>query len=231
MSIPDSKEIELISQFRQRVADLNLKGRFLDDHDLLRWIRARNHNLDQAEKMIRESIKWREDNDIDNILTWNPPERFLKELPLEFLGFDNENSPVVVVPYGKWDLKKCADLGEKEEFVKYCDQLFEFLLSKMEGKKKPNGDPVTQFVIIVDFKGLAYRTLASVGAVDMSLKVVRSFEANQPETLKAMYQINTNTVFAAIFALVKPIITSDPAENIQGGNSFCSRNLMSHLGL
>ncbi|CAG7694879.1 unnamed protein product, partial [Allacma fusca] len=193
MSSPDSKEIELISQFRERVADLNLKGRLAEDHELLRWIRARNHDLDQAEKMIRESIKWREANDIDNILTWNPPERFLKELPLEFLGYDNENSPVVVAPYGKWDLKKCADLGEKEEFVKYCDQLFESMISKMEGKKTPNGDPVTQFVIIVDNKGLVYRTLASVGAVDMSLQAVRRFEANHPEVLKSMYQINSNT--------------------------------------
>ncbi|CAG7730495.1 unnamed protein product, partial [Allacma fusca] len=185
MSSPDAKEFELISQFRQRLTDINLKGRLAEDHELLRWIRARNHNLDQAEKMIRESIKWREANDIDNILTWNPPDRFLKELPMEFLGYDNENSPVIVVPYGKWDLKKCADLGEKDVFIKYCDQLFESMISKMAGKKKPNGDPVTQFVFIIDNKGLVYRTLASVGAVDMSLQAVRRFEANQPEVLKA----------------------------------------------
>ncbi|CAG7679197.1 unnamed protein product [Allacma fusca] len=179
MASIDSKEIELISQFRQRVADLNLKGRFLDDHDLVRWIRARNHDLDQAEKMIRESMKWREVNDIDNILTWNPPPRFLKELPMEFLGYDDENSPIMVLPYGK---------------------------------KKPNGDPVTQYVIIVDHKGLAYRTLASVGAVDMSLQAVRSFEANQPETVKAMYQINANMVFAALFALIKPLMSANTQE-------------------
>ncbi|CAG7732641.1 unnamed protein product, partial [Allacma fusca] len=127
MASPDAKEFELISQFRERLTDLNLKGRFSGDHDLLRWIRARNHDLDQAEKMIRESMKWRETNDIENILTWNPPERFSKDLPMEFLGYDNENSPVVVMAYGKWDLKKCVDAGEKEEFVKYLDQLFELM--------------------------------------------------------------------------------------------------------
>ncbi|CAG7732493.1 unnamed protein product, partial [Allacma fusca] len=28
--------------------------------------------------------------------------------------------------------------------------------------------------------------------VDMTLQVIRSFEANQPETVKAIYQINAN---------------------------------------
>ncbi|CAG7679203.1 unnamed protein product, partial [Allacma fusca] len=197
MASPNTKEIELIPQFRAKVSDLNLESQFTTDHFLLRWIRARQHNLDLAEKMLREHIKYREENDLENILSWSPPEIFVQTLPFRFLGYDEDNSPVSVVSYDKFDLKQILELGEGHNYLKYMDYLFAVTLDRMEGKFTREGYPVTQFVCIEDRKGMSYRKLASLGAMDLELQMSRLVEANYPETMKIAFEINCNSVFAA----------------------------------
>jgi len=38
-------------------------------------------------------LQWREANEIDKILTWEPPSIFPEELPFQISGFDKEDSP------------------------------------------------------------------------------------------------------------------------------------------
>jgi len=208
MSAPSAQEIELLAQFRTLTSDLNLSTEQNTDLFLLRWIRARDLNLDAAKEMLAQSLKWREENDIENILSWEPPSEFLDICALEFLGYDNGNAPVIYSPFGRWDLKKVVNKGQKDTFIRYYDQVFEKSFSRMKGKTIPGENwPVSQFVFLVDMKGLSMRTLASMGAVDMCVQTVLRFENNQPETLKALYVINANLVFTSLFAVIKPLLS------------------------
>ncbi|CAG7729228.1 unnamed protein product [Allacma fusca] len=215
MASPDAQELELISQFRVKVSDLNLGEKFNTDHYLLRWIRARHQNLDLADKMLREHMKWRQENQIDNILSWAPPERVVAECPMRFLGYDIDNSPVQFFPFGKWDMKKIIDMGEGDNYFKYMCQIAESLMSKMDGKVTRSGYPVTQFVIIVDQKGLSYRQLASVRVMDLNLTLTRRYEANYPESVKTVFEINCNAVFTALFAICKPLLSQETVDKLQ----------------
>ncbi|CAG7679201.1 unnamed protein product [Allacma fusca] len=198
MARPDTKEIELISQFRENVSDLNLEVKFNTDHFLARWIRARQHNLELAEKMLREHMKWREENDIENILSWTPPELFLKAMPIKFLGYDDDNSPVYLAPMGKLDLKHIVEIGEGNNYLKYLDKFLTVALNKMEGKFTPEGYPVTQLITILDQKGITYRSMASLGAIDLTMQLARRLEANYPEIAKTIFEINCEITKAKI---------------------------------
>ncbi|CAG7720839.1 unnamed protein product, partial [Allacma fusca] len=54
MAAPSKEELELLSNFRSRLTDLNLTDDQSSDMFLLRWIRARENKLDQAEAMLRK---------------------------------------------------------------------------------------------------------------------------------------------------------------------------------
>ncbi|CAG7679199.1 unnamed protein product [Allacma fusca] len=154
-----TKESEMISQLRLKLSDLQLKDKFNTDHFLLRWIRAGKHNLILAEKIFREHMTWREENDMDNILSWTPPEILLTSCPIKFLGYDKDNSPVRLISMGK--------------------------------------------------------TSANFGVIDLILQQARRFEAHFPETVKTIFIINCNAVFAAIFSLAKPLMSKATLDKLQ----------------
>lgn len=56
-----------LASFKLAVPDFD--STIHDDHALLRFLRARNWNVDQAGTMWNEFIKWRMENDVDTILT------------------------------------------------------------------------------------------------------------------------------------------------------------------
>lgn len=61
-------------QLRNRLAETH-KGKMPNDAHLLRFLRARDFNVEKAREMICHSIAWRKQHRVDNILnTYTPPE-------------------------------------------------------------------------------------------------------------------------------------------------------------
>ncbi|CAG7824112.1 unnamed protein product [Allacma fusca] len=205
MTAPTAKEQILIHQLRTRLSDLELK----DDSDmfLIRWLRGRDLKINQAEDMLRKHIKWCKEYDTDNILEWEPPEVLTRDYPIEFWGRDSENCPNAGLALGKWDLIKIVDTGLRQEFVRYMDQMYFKLLDAMKDQYGPDGVPVTQFNITYDVSGLSLKLMTSVAVLDIYMNVVRRFETNHPETLKACYVVNASKIFSIIFGVVKPVLS------------------------
>uniref|UniRef100_A0A2K5H8K1 GOLD domain-containing protein n=1 Tax=Colobus angolensis palliatus TaxID=336983 RepID=A0A2K5H8K1_COLAP len=61
-------------QFRENVQDVLTALPNPDDYFLLRWLRARNFDLQKSEAMLRKYMEFRKTMDIDHILDWQPPE-------------------------------------------------------------------------------------------------------------------------------------------------------------
>jgi hypothetical protein len=165
--------------------------------------------------MLRKHLKWREENEISSILEWTPAPHFLKEedeeqdFPYEICGADKEGCPLLVVPFGAWDVRRVCEQGMKKDYIKYVDQLFMKVCKEMENNS------VTQFnIILVPDNLKAVRQMASVQgkkndklwgylvidkmiffsscvAVDTVLETVRRFIENHPETLKRAFVIDS----------------------------------------
>ena len=109
-----------LEQFRNSVRDCQLADS--SDIYLVKWLVARNFDLDQAEKMLRsvtesrrstghcgsvlfvsflkssrpctlQSLEWRKANEIDTIVNWDPPEVLVKYLPVNIVGRDKFGCP------------------------------------------------------------------------------------------------------------------------------------------
>jgi hypothetical protein len=217
MAAPSAKELEVLTQFRKRVSDVEeeLPMHFRTDILMLSWLRARNLNLNQAEEMLRKSIEWRKVHDIYNLHQWSPPENYLTDFYFEICGWTPEGLPILIAQVGKWDVRKVIERGEKETFLKFVNHMFSQLIKLCEEQSQLPDKVVSQVVGIVDMQGFEMRQITLMGAVDAMLEAARRFEANFPETLKQGFVINAPRIFPILFAMVKPILSANTVNKIQ----------------
>ena len=74
---------------------------------------------------------------------------------------------VLVIPFGRFDLKRIISEGHKETFLRYVDQIFAQAEHQCRFKKQRNGMLSTQFNIIYDADKLSMLSLASFGGIEL----------------------------------------------------------------
>ena len=63
-----AEQLQTLTAFRERLSDLApLEQHWADDACLLRYLRARDYDLDKAEKLLRDTLEWRQSYGIDSI--------------------------------------------------------------------------------------------------------------------------------------------------------------------
>jgi len=80
-----------------------------DDHYLLRFCRARKFDYEKVQKMFDDFMKWRQENDIDNIATLDiSPMKEIERnyLPHNYYCIDKEGRSVYIERYKDFDLKE-----------------------------------------------------------------------------------------------------------------------------
>ncbi|CAL8125539.1 unnamed protein product [Orchesella dallaii] len=201
---PTQNELELVEQLRRNLSDLSLSKHESETKNLLRFIRARNHSVQNAEVMFRRQVVWREENDLDNPQPYSFPKEFKTYWPWYITGFDDSDGPVIVVPLGEWNPGKVT--GNFNEFVRYCfngiETVWKLMQRTSQGQNKYN-----QFCVVLDIKGLSYKHVSNLDAMQGILEVVKAFEANYPETLKIGLIINAPYIFEVAWKLFKPFIS------------------------
>jgi len=92
-----------LKAFRQRVEHL-LHGDQQEDHFLIRWLLARDMDVDKAEEMLLKSLEWRKANKADGILQREiAPEIVRKRLMYANIGEDKDGFPILLLPCGRHD--------------------------------------------------------------------------------------------------------------------------------
>ena len=124
-----------------------------------------------AETMYRRSEQWRTVRRVDHLLAWTPPSVIQKYYPGGEAGYDEDNSPVWIIPFGTADVKgKTKTLcfysnklspgilrsASKEDFVDFTIKIVETSLNLMRKKSLEVGSSlVTQHVFIFDLEGFS----------------------------------------------------------------------------
>jgi len=176
----------------------------LEPRNLLRFLRARKHSIENAENMFRQHMQWREQHDLDNLHEWKHPKEYSSYWPWNVTGFDVMDGPVMVLPIGSWDPYKVN--GKYNDFVRYCYQSIEHLW-KVTQRKGRDCNVHQQFSIILDIKGLGMKNVTSIEAMKGILEAVKSFEANYPETMRIGFIVNAPYMFNMAWRLIKPFVS------------------------
>ncbi|KAM7234551.1 hypothetical protein CapIbe_014709 [Capra ibex] len=130
-----------LAQFRENVQDVLAVLPSTDDYFLLRWLRARSFDLKKSEDMLRKHVKFRKQQDLDNILTWQPSEVVRLYEPSGFCGHDREGSPVWYHIIRGLDLKGLLFSVSKQEILRFNFWSLELLLRDCEQQSQEVGVP------------------------------------------------------------------------------------------
>ncbi|OXA42566.1 SEC14-like protein 2 [Folsomia candida] len=219
MSLPTPEEKIAIQKFRGRVEDVLTPELQKDDWFLLRWLRARELNLDKAEAMLRNSMKWRAENKVDLTLSRPVDSYFSSNYPFDISGRDKEGRVLMVLPLGKWDARMAVDDGKVELLVGYINFFFESIAKGIKESSvsagRPASHPHTQFTCLVDWDGYSFKQFTNIKAAQTVIKMGAVYEAHYPEILAQCIFINTTSVFQLLWALMRKVLAERTVSKIQ----------------
>ncbi|XP_797087.2 SEC14-like protein 2 [Strongylocentrotus purpuratus] len=190
------------------------------DSYLLKWLRARQFNVEQAEHMLRNHLSFREKWNVQSLLdNWHPPEVLDKYMVGGLCGFDKGGSPVWYEPFGYFDPRGVVLSSTGNDLTKMKIQICEEILSQLRSQTKKLGKPIDRMVIVFDLEkaGLSHIWKPFIDRYNLILQI---FEAHYPEMLKKCFVINAPAFFSIGFNLIKKFL-SEATKNkvvVLGGN-------------
>ncbi len=146
-------------QLKGRVSEL-LKGKVPHDPVFLRFLRARDFNVDKAREMLSQSLIWRKKHGVDKILSEYEKSPVLKEyFPGGWLHEDKDGRPLFVLRLGQMDVKGIVKSVGEEGLTKLVLHICEEGLRLTEEAAHRLNKPVSTWSLLLDLEGLNMRHL------------------------------------------------------------------------
>ncbi|KAK7501943.1 hypothetical protein BaRGS_00006695 [Batillaria attramentaria] len=208
-------------QLRQ-LLQITHKGKIPKDAHILRFLRARDFNIEKAREMLVHSLAWRKLHSIDRLLeTYKTPEIIEQYYPGGWHYCDREGRPLYVLRLGQMDVKGLIRSVGEEAILKHVLAKNEEGLMRAADATQNRGYPVSACTCIVDLDGLSMRHLWRPG-IRALLRIIETVEANYPETMGRLLIVRAPRVFPVLWTLVSPFIDENTRRKfmIYGGKDY-----------
>ncbi|KAI3990703.1 hypothetical protein MKX01_023003 [Papaver californicum] len=217
--IRDAKQEDAVHQFRQKLIQLNsLLPKHDKYHMLLRFLKARDFNIEKATLMWEDMLQWRDVYGTDTILEdfkFEELEEISQYYPQGFHGVDKEGRPIYIERLGKAYPNKIPRVTTTSRYVKYHVQEIERTMSE----RFPACSIATKRYIgsttaILDVQGLGIKNFTRTAA-ELLASVAKIDCSYYPETLNRMFIVNAGSGFKMVFAAAKRFIDPKTINKIQ----------------
>ncbi|KAI5986149.1 CRAL-TRIO domain-containing protein [Pisolithus albus] len=214
---------DILEQFRRQVfqEDIVREGDSIgtDDLTLLRFLRARKFNLDEAKKMIKGAQQWRKTvagvgidelyNQLD-IFDYPGREQVFRSWSMFFHKAHKMGRPLNIEFLRGCDLTELYKHITPEKHWETIVTTTETLARKIiPTASRAAGHDIGGVFIIVDLKGIRFWQVKSL--------VQASFQMSQdyyPETMAKLAIVNAPSSFTFIWSIVKPWLAKETAEKV-----------------
>ncbi|XP_075947269.1 SEC14-like protein 1 isoform X3 [Anarhichas minor] len=198
------------------------KGKIPKDEHILRFLRARDFNMDKAREILCQSLTWRKQHQVDYLLeTWVSPQVLQDYYTGGWHHHDRDGRPLYVLRLGQMDTKGLVRALGEESLLRHVLSINEEGLRRCEENTKVFGRPISCWTCLVDLEGLNMRHLWRPG-VKALLRIIEVVEANYPETLGRLLILRAPRVFPVLWTLVSPFIDENTRKKflIYAGNDY-----------
>ncbi|KAG8365329.1 hypothetical protein BUALT_Bualt18G0093400 [Buddleja alternifolia] len=204
---------ESIYQFEALMDEVDepLKRTFQNVHQgypnetFARFLKARESNVTKGYKMLIDCLKWRVENEIDDILTKPivPVEHYraIRDSQLIGLsGYSNEGLPVFAVGVGLSTFDKASVHYYVQSHIQineYRDRVV------LPAATKKHGKYIGKCIKVLDMTGLK---LSALNQIKLMTIISSIDDLNYPEKTLTYYIVNAPYVFSACWKVVKPLL-------------------------
>lgn len=209
----DQRQRSALAKFRDAVSDV--RGPENTDAYYLRWLRARDFDVTRAENMFRLHLRWRQQHNVDSLLTeYQVPKVMREHFPGGILECNPKGHPVWLVNVGSVDIKGFLQVLSPADIRQHCMYILE-LQEKMkrETSRKLGQEIETQY-IIVDLEGFSVRQLYSWQVIELLTDLLKKYEANYPESLEKGFVINAPNFFPVLWKIVRPFLSQRTVDKV-----------------
>lgn len=158
--------------------------------------------------MLVESLKWRTEHDVDNLLkTYKEPQVVNQYFPGEWNNrlTDDEQRPLYVIKLGNMDVKGLLKSIGEDGLLRLTLYICEQGLKRMEEQTTLHGKPIWSWCLLVDCKNLSMRHLWRPG-LSALLRIIEVVEKNYPETMGRVLIVRAPRVFPILWTIVSAFI-------------------------
>ncbi|KAK1426521.1 hypothetical protein QVD17_15195 [Tagetes erecta] len=218
---------ESINQFKALMdqVDEPLKKTFKNVHQdyvietLERFLKAREGNVAKAHKMLVDSLEWRLQNGIDDILA-KPilPTNFYRGVRdsqlIGLSGYTKEGLPVFAIGIGLSTYDKASIHYYVQSHIQINEYRDRVILPTAT---KRNGRYIGKCVKVLDMSGLK---LSAMNQLKLLTTISTVDDLNYPEKTITYYIVNVPYIFSACWKVVKPLLqerTKLKIQVLQGG--------------
>eukprot|EP00560_Eucampia_antarctica_P005045 CAMPEP_0197837206 /NCGR_PEP_ID=MMETSP1437-20131217/31448_1 /TAXON_ID=49252 ORGANISM="Eucampia antarctica, Strain CCMP1452" /NCGR_SAMPLE_ID=MMETSP1437 /ASSEMBLY_ACC=CAM_ASM_001096 /LENGTH=333 /DNA_ID=CAMNT_0043444057 /DNA_START=39 /DNA_END=1040 /DNA_ORIENTATION=- len=177
----------------------------------IRFLRAEKGNFEKGKKRFEETLEWRKENKMDEILQaeWAHFDTVKENWPHYFHLRGKQNEPVYYEMPPKMKLKpmRAAGLKMKDLLHHYAlvtEFMWQYIESSEEGKS----------IYVIDLQGMGFWDFAGE-IIDFCRKASKFTQQHYPERAGTIFVINVPTFFQVIYNVMKPMADPVTLEKIK----------------
>ncbi|EME28247.1 SEC14 cytosolic factor family protein / phosphoglyceride transfer family protein isoform 1 [Galdieria sulphuraria] len=201
----DEETKQCLQSLRSKVNSILVDGsskdvEWCDDACLLRYLRARNNQVDKALELVRRTLEWRKNFEVEELMNKVPPQ--VKEegssQKLYVGGKDKYGRPIIYMK------PKYQNTKESIHQLQHLVYTLEKAIRRMQ-----NG--VEKLILFIDFEGYSMRNTPSIKMMRETLTVLQDY---YPERLGLAICLNAPTLFYTFYKIIKPFIDKNTVQKI-----------------
>ncbi|KAL7739114.1 hypothetical protein ACLKA6_013727 [Drosophila palustris] len=173
---------------------------------ILRFLSARDWHVSQAHAMLCDSLKWRREHRIDNLLQeYSKPSVVIEHFPGGWHHHDKDGRPIYILRLGHMDVKGLLKSLGMEDLLRLALHICEEGIQKINESAERLDKPVLNWSLLVDLEGLSMRHLWRPG-IKALLYITETVERNYPETMGRVLVVRAPRVFPIAWTIVSAFI-------------------------